>query len=99
MDQAIPQQHPATVLRSRFRLVRALLVAAMVAVLALSVAVVILASEDSDVSGSAPAQAEALPAPDRSAPGVRYDGGPEEGNPGTVQTQDERNMDAFIRGH
>ncbi len=99
MDQAIPQQHPATVLRSRFKLVRALLIAAIVAVIALTVAVVILASEDSDVSGSTPAQSEALPAPDRSAPDVRYDGGPEEGTRGSVQTQEERNLDAYIRGH
>jgi hypothetical protein len=77
MGQPFPAQHPAVVLRSHFRLVRALLAIAMAAVLALSVAVVILATDEDELAGSAPAAAgKAASLPN---PGVRYDGGPEEG--------------------
>ena len=47
MSQALPTQHPAVVLRSHYRNLRALLVVALIAVIGLSVAVVILANEDS----------------------------------------------------
>ena len=46
MSETIPGQHPAVVLRSHYRHLRALLVIAMVAVVGLSAAVVILASDD-----------------------------------------------------
>jgi hypothetical protein len=45
MAQAIPRQHPAVVLRSRYIQLRMLLAVAMIAVVGLTVAVVILASE------------------------------------------------------
>ena len=45
MGQAIPAQHPAVVLRSRYTQLRTLLAIAMIAVAGLTVAVVILASE------------------------------------------------------
>jgi hypothetical protein len=45
MGQAIPRQHPAVVLRSRYMQLRMLLAVAMIAVVGLTVAVVILASE------------------------------------------------------
>jgi hypothetical protein len=45
MGQAIPSQHPAVVLRSRYTQLRTLLAVAMIAVVGLTVAVVILASE------------------------------------------------------
>jgi hypothetical protein len=51
MDQALPGQPPAVVLRSRYTLVRALLGIASVAVVALSVAVVVLAIDQDDVGG------------------------------------------------
>jgi hypothetical protein len=57
MGQAIPQQHPAVVLRSRFTHLRALLAIAMVAIVGLSTAVVILANDSdggSDTSAVAP---------------------------------------------
>jgi hypothetical protein len=44
MAPAVPRQHPAVVLRSHFVLVRRLLAAAMVAVVALAIAVAILAA-------------------------------------------------------
>jgi hypothetical protein len=47
MEQAFPQQ-PPVVLRSRYRLVRALLAIALAAVVTLTVAVVVLASDGSD---------------------------------------------------
>ena len=48
MSQASPTQHPAVVLRSRFEVVRALLIAALVAVLGLSTAVVVVANDGDD---------------------------------------------------
>jgi len=51
MGQAIPRQHPAVVLRSHFNQIRALLAVAMVALVGLTAAVVILATDD-DVSTS-----------------------------------------------
>ena len=52
MGKAIPAQHPAVVLRSQFLLVRALLVAATIAVIGLSVAVVIVAGDTDQASKS-----------------------------------------------
>ena len=46
MSQAISTQHPAVVLRSRYQQLRALLVVAMIAVVGLTAAVVILASQN-----------------------------------------------------
>jgi hypothetical protein len=46
MGQAVPTQHPAVVLRSHFNQLRALLAAALIAVIGLTVAVVILASDE-----------------------------------------------------
>ncbi len=71
MQKAVPNQHPAVVLRSHFVLVRRLLAAITVAVVALAVAVVILATDASEVSG--------LPHAAPSTDTTRYDGGPEEG--------------------
>jgi hypothetical protein len=87
MGQPFPTQHPAVVLRSHFKLVRNLLAIAMAALVALSAAVVILATDDDAVSGriAQPADLQALPNsavhshPREAAPGTRYDGGPEEG--------------------
>jgi hypothetical protein len=53
MGQPIPAQHPSVVLRSHFKLVRALLVVAMAAVIALAATVVIVANDDDQVSGGA----------------------------------------------
>jgi hypothetical protein len=51
MGKAIPAQHPAVVLRSHYKQLRALLAIAMIAVVGLTAAVVILAN-DSDEAGS-----------------------------------------------
>jgi hypothetical protein len=79
MGKAIPQQHPAVVLRSHYAHLRALLVIAMIAVVGLTVAVVIVANDRDDVSStSALKPAESVNQPN--GPGAaRYDGGPEEG--------------------
>ena len=53
MGNAIPAQHPSVVLRSHFQLVRALLVAATIAVVGLSVWVVILANDADQPSKTA----------------------------------------------
>ena len=81
MGQPIPAQHPSVVLRSHFNLVRGLLALAMVAVLALTAAVVILANDDVQVNTatrSAPAVQQQVQTP----AGTRFDGGPEEGTRG-----------------
>jgi hypothetical protein len=89
MGQPFPSQHPAVVLRSHFKLVRALLIVAMAAIVALSAAVVIVANDDevSGTSSSSSGAATALPNPTvhshpletAPTPGTRYDGGPDEG--------------------
>ena len=74
MTSTVPEQHPAVVLRSHFLHVRALLAVAMVAIVAMAVAIVVLASAGT----SAPPSSAA-----RSSSGTtRYDGGPEEGTRG-----------------
>ena len=57
MGQTVPSQDPAVVLRSHFNQLRSLLAVALIAVIGLTVAVVILASTDeqvSDTSSAAP---------------------------------------------
>ena len=65
MGKAIPAQHPAVVLRSHFKLLRALLAVAMIAVVGLSVAVVIVANDEDQVSSTNAA---------RSFESIRYGG-------------------------
>jgi hypothetical protein len=87
MGKAVPTQHPAVVLRSHYRHLRALLAIAMVAIVGLAVAVVILATDratDDRASGArtaAPMSAPAEPAGPRyiHSPGQRYDPGPGRG--------------------
>lgn len=81
MGKAIPTQHPAVVLRSHYRALRALLAIAMIAVVGLAAAVVILATDDDrDTSTGSATQVSAPP----TAGTTRYDGGPEEGSRGIV---------------
>ena len=84
MGRAIPQQHPAVVLRSHYQQVRALLAIAMIAVVGLTAAVVILATDD-DV-GTTAGSATQVTAPSPTGT-TRYDGGPEEGSRGVIQVQ------------
>jgi hypothetical protein len=83
MGKAIPAQHPAVVLRSHYRQLRTLLAIAMIAVLGLSTAVVILATNDdaavSPIAGSATQVTAAGP-----TGSTRYDGGPDEGTRGVA---------------
>ena len=83
MGKAIPAQHPAVVLRSNYRQLRALLATAMIAIVGLTAAVVILATDERDTGASSVAQVSA-PGPAGSS---RYDGGPEEGSRGVVPAQ------------
>jgi hypothetical protein len=74
MGQVIPREHPAVVLKSHYKAVRALLV---VAAVALAATVVILANNDTGTTVStAPKSAQVL------QPGTRFDGGPDEGTRG-----------------
>jgi hypothetical protein len=59
MGKAVPEQHPAVVLRSHYVHLRALLAAALIAILGLTATVVIVAndSDQATVSTSAPAPA------------------------------------------
>jgi hypothetical protein len=80
MPRTVPTQHPAVVLRSQYRQLRALLVIATIAVVALSLAVVLLASDDpaTDTRFATPASAPTEPADGPRyihSPGQRYDGG------------------------
>src|SRR5215211_5528244 len=77
MGKAIPAQHPAVVLRSHYQQLRRLLAIAMIAVVGLTAAVVILATNDEGATNAS--SARPLNAPSQAAPGIRYDGGPEEG--------------------
>ena len=64
MGKAVPEQHPAVVLRSHYQHLRALLVAALIAVLGLTATVVIVANDNDDViSSSTPAPAIQSAAP------------------------------------
>jgi hypothetical protein len=55
MGRAIPTQHPAVVLRSHFNLVRALLAVAMIAVVALTATIVILANDENEIGSASSA--------------------------------------------
>jgi hypothetical protein len=87
MAQSVPSQHPAVVLRSHYRHLRALLAIAMIALVGLTVAVVILATDDGASSArsaspvSAPAKTAGGPRYIHS-PGQRYDGAKAEGTRG-----------------
>jgi hypothetical protein len=80
MPQAVPTQHPAVVLRSHYRQLRALLAIAMIAVVGLTVTVVILADDEATRTRTAtPASAPTQPADGLRyihPPGQRYDPGP-----------------------
>jgi hypothetical protein len=82
MGKAIPAQHPAVVLRSHYRQLRALLAIAMIAVLGLTAAAVILATNDDRDTSVNPATQVGAPGPTGS---TRYDGGPEEGTAALTQ--------------
>jgi hypothetical protein len=84
MGKAIPTQHPAVVLRSHYRQLRALLAVAMIAVVGLTGAVVIVATNSDEVAGTS----SASPFQGRfgQPPSIRYDGGPEEGTRGAVSS-------------
>jgi hypothetical protein len=81
MGQTVPKQHPAVVLRTHYVHLRALLVAALVALVALTIAVVVLATSETNTAG-APSSATSISAPGPTGT-TRYDGGPEEGTRGT----------------
>jgi hypothetical protein len=84
MGKAIPRQHPAVVLRSHYQQLRALLATAMIAVVGLTAAVVILATDDDRDTSTGSATQASAPSP---AGSTRYDGGPEEGTRGAVAAQ------------
>jgi hypothetical protein len=102
MGQTISTQHPAVVLRSRYRQLRALLAVAMIAVVGLTAAVVILAIDDDRESGLTPASQVSASNP---AAATRSDGGPEEtalaatlGSNPAVSGPDESRTAAAIGG-
>ena len=98
MGQAIPRQHPGVALRSHFNQLRALLAVAMVAVVGLTIAVVILATDSNGVSSTSSATPiESIDYGDsvRVNPSTGYpnsfstrpDGGPEEGTADVTSSQ------------
>ena len=98
MGHPIPKQHPAVVLRAHYKAVRALLAAALVAIVALAAAVVILANDDQTANiapkssqlqqgqlrygGFNPATGKPATIEQTLPPGTRFDGGPDEGTRG-----------------
>ena len=92
MPQAVPTQHPAVVLRSHYRQLRALLAVATIAVVGLSAAVVILADDEATSTRTAtPVSAPTEPADgprDLHPPGQRYDPGPR----GTAPAQPQESV-------
>ena len=87
MSQVVPQQHPAVVLRSHYIHLRTLLAIAMIALVGLAAAVIALATDDSSAPARTAAPISAAPSTATQSVGTtRYDGGPEEGTRGTVQS-------------
>lgn len=84
MNTTVPEQHPAVVLRSHYAHLKTMLAIALIVIVGLAASVVVLAVNDDEptFSGVAPAAVDVSP-----APGVRYDGGPEEGTRGPVGGQ------------
>jgi hypothetical protein len=87
MSHQLSEQHPQVVLRSRYAKLQALLALAAITVVALIVALVILAVDDDSVQTTPFVAAPAVTAPApvdtvSTAPGLRYDGGPDEGSRG-----------------
>ena len=69
MAQTVPSQHPAVVLRSHYRHLRALLAIAMIALAGMTVTVVILATDD---CASSARTASPVSTPATAADGPRY---------------------------
>ena len=82
MSPTVPEQHPAVVLRSHYRHLRGLLAITMIALIAMAVAVAILASAGT----SAPSRATVPSTTESSPAGIRYDGGPDEGTRGLIES-------------
>jgi hypothetical protein len=95
MSHQISPQHPAVVLRSHYVHLRALLAVAMIAVVGLTGAVVILAINDG--GGASVSSATPVSAPAQATPGLRYDGGPEEGTSGIRPSSATTSPPAGIR--
>jgi hypothetical protein len=76
MPQTLPTQHPATVLRSNYRQLLALLIVAMIAVVGLSTAFILIAEQDdAHRSSLSPVEAPIGPADGPRqvhSPGQRY---------------------------
>jgi hypothetical protein len=83
MAHPIPSPTPVA-LRSQSKLDRMLLFIALAAVVALTAAVVIL-TNDNDQATSASKASPAVKQQPQTAPGVRFDGGPDEGTRGPVR--------------
>ena len=75
MSQTVPQRHPAVVLRSHYRQLRALLAIAVIAVVGLSAPVVILAGNDAAGTRTA----TPVSAPSETTDGPRYIHSPGQG--------------------
>ena len=78
MSPTVPEQHPAVVLRSHYLHLRGLLAITVIALVAMAVAVVILASAGTSTPSRAIVPSTTGPSP----AGIRYDGGPDEGTRG-----------------
>ena len=93
MGQAIPNRHPAVVLRSNYKQLQALLVVAMIAVVGLTAAVVVLATNDDGYTSASSATQVSAPS---AAGSTRYDGGPEEGTAALTARSAPASFDAYL---
>ena len=94
MSQVIPKQHPAVVLRSHYVQLRTLLAVAMIAVVGLTAAVVVLATDDNAGTSARSGQPNAAPG---EASALRPDGGPEESTRGPFTQPREEAGGAALR--
>jgi hypothetical protein len=88
MSHPIPAPHKSVALRSQSKLDRMLLLIALAAVIALTAAVVLLTNDNDQATSATNAKASpAVQQQPQTAPGVRFDGGPDEGTRGPVRLQ------------
>jgi hypothetical protein len=111
MSEMVPAQHPAVVLRAHYVQLRAMLAVALTAIVGLTVAVVVLATNHGSTSTAAsPAVSASAALPASASAGAtldhrglklqpsattRYDGGPEEGTRGPSAAASPRSANAY----
>jgi hypothetical protein len=98
MSHTVPSQHPAVVLRSSYRHLRALLAVALIAIAGLTIAVVVLATSDTTTISPAAQRTAAPTTADPSAQtGAKLDHSGRK--PDATQLDNQLNSKYFYPGH